>query len=162
MIMMTATDGVGRFDVAQQVDAGAVGQHEIAEDEVRLVLRHRRARLGQRAGRLDAPSFFLKDDGEEIAQRRLVVNDQQIHGARFIGGDRERSAGVPPAGLAASRCHRRSRDIHLITQRRFVTSEIFDIAGLAARRSQSSRRGRQRSVRCTRLTRATPPPPPPR
>jgi hypothetical protein len=33
------------------------------------------------------------------------------------------------------------------TQRRFVTSPIFDIAGLAARRRQASRRGRQRSIR---------------
>ena len=37
--------------------------------------------LGNGAGGFDAPSFIFKDDGEEIAQRRLVVDDQEVHGA---------------------------------------------------------------------------------
>ncbi len=80
---MNAHGGVLSLDLLEKVDPRSVRQHQIAEHHVGLVLLYRRARIGKRGSRLDVPSLFLENDGKEITQRRLVIDDQQVHGGDY-------------------------------------------------------------------------------
>ena len=55
------------------------------------------------AGRLDAPPVLLEDDGEEVAQRRFVVDDEEVHGRGLsLGGNDREEVG----NQRSSRCSR--------------------------------------------------------
>src|SRR5688572_31598309 len=56
-------------------------QHQVAEHDVRLEARDRGARLFEPRGRIDVPALFLEYDGEEVAKRGFVIDDEQIHGS---------------------------------------------------------------------------------
>jgi hypothetical protein len=76
-------EGDGRavpFHIADEVDARAVGKHEIAQDHIRLEALDRQPRLFERAGCVDFPAFFLEYDREEVAQGSFVIDDEQVHG----------------------------------------------------------------------------------
>ena len=108
-------EGNGRaagLDVPDEVDAGAIGQHEVAQHDVRLGPRNGRMRLFERGRGLHAPPLFLEDDRQKVPQRRLVIDDQQIHSPDSIrtrGVQGLRVAGAtgndrrPPAGRRGRR-----------------------------------------------------------
>ena len=79
VIITKAMEGLCAFDVADQIDARAVRQHEIAQDDVRLAALNRRPGLRHRRRRLDLPPLLLEHDAEEVAERRFVVDDEQVH-----------------------------------------------------------------------------------
>jgi hypothetical protein len=75
--------GVVGFELAEEVDAGAVGEHEIAEDDVGRVPGEGGAAVADGSGGLDVPAVFFEDDGEEVTERRFVVDDEEVHGGRL-------------------------------------------------------------------------------
>src|SRR5256885_1978017 len=42
-----------------------------------------RARVRHRGRGFDAAAFFFEDDGQEVAQRRFIVDDEEVHGGRL-------------------------------------------------------------------------------
>ena len=71
------------LDLAQEIEPRAVGEHEIAQHEIGLALLQHRARVRHRRRGFDAAAFFFEDDGQEVAQRRFVVDDEEVHGGRL-------------------------------------------------------------------------------
>jgi len=76
----------------EEVDPRAVREHEVAEDDVRLLPLDGRVGLLERGRRLDAPPLFLEHDREEVAEGCLVVDDEQVHGGILVAALRSRRA----------------------------------------------------------------------
>ncbi len=66
-----------RLDLAQQLEAVAVGHQDVAEHEVVARALDAFARLLDGAGGVDVVPLPLEEQAEEIGQARLVVDDQQ-------------------------------------------------------------------------------------
>src|SRR3546814_12440509 len=74
-----SSDLVGGFaDVARQAEPVLAGHHDIEDDEIDRIGREPRA-CGIRIARLrDAKALFFKEFGERLANRALVVDEQQV------------------------------------------------------------------------------------
>ena len=65
-----------RFGLAQQLEARAVGEHQVAQDEVGLVFLQSRASIGEGGSRRDAATVLFENSAQEVAKRHLVIDDQ--------------------------------------------------------------------------------------
>ncbi len=65
-----------RLDLPQQLQSRTVGEHQVAEDQVGLLLLQHRAAIRKRRRGLDAPAVLFEHDAEEVAKRRLIIDDQ--------------------------------------------------------------------------------------
>ena len=70
-----------RLDLPQQLQPRAVGKHQVTEDEIWLVLLQESTAVRERCRGFHAPAVLFEHDAQEVAQRRLVIDDQQVHGS---------------------------------------------------------------------------------
>lgn len=69
------------LDPLEQSQPIAVGQHDVEQDAVVVVSGHAPVRLGISRGRLDHVPFLPQRTLHDLPERRLVLDDQNLHTA---------------------------------------------------------------------------------
>ena len=92
MIITNATDGLWALTSRTRSipePSGSIRSHRTMSGSLSL---DGRPGLLQRRRRLDPPPLFLEHDAEEVAERRLIVDDEQIHNPILARCERRRLA----------------------------------------------------------------------
>ena len=84
MIIRNAVSIPGGAAVAQQVDAVAVAELDVAQREVDVAAREPGRGLGGAARLVHRVAGAGEGGGEDLAQRRFVVDDEYLHGFSLI------------------------------------------------------------------------------
>ena len=86
--------------LAADLDAAAVGEHEVQHDEVRRRVDRLHQRLVRRGGHVERVAARGKDGPQRAADLLLVVDDQDVRGPLGYGHDPSSSLSSGPAGIA--------------------------------------------------------------
>jgi hypothetical protein len=92
----------GRPEVGADVEAVTVGQADVQDDPVVVVLRRQPTAVLGRRRRIDGITLRPQSPLEEVGESIVVFHDEQAHGVRFLGDGSVDGSLDPPGCVAMS------------------------------------------------------------